>query len=72
MSWDTVPAEIVKTTSADKITEQNISAQTSISFNAVDYPDQSRIKLAYSINNAQRKFQFYNHKKHGIEATKER
>ena len=73
MSWDTVPAEIVKKQVEQKLTEQNISAQTSISFNAVDYPDQNRIKLGYSINNGQRKYKFYKYKKnHGIEAKKER
>ena len=54
-----------------KLTEQNLSAQTVISFNAVDYPDQSRIKLGYSINNAQRKYKFQNYKKHGRESKKE-
>ena len=67
MSWGTVPAEIVKQRVEQKLTEHNISTQTFISFSAVDYPEQYRIKLGYSTNNAQRKYKFSKYKKHGID-----
>ena len=70
ISWDTVPVEIVKKRIEEKLTAQNISAQTFISFYVVDYPDQDRIKLGYSINNARRLYKCYKYAKHGIDAKK--
>ena len=72
ITWDTVPVEIVKKRIEQKLTEQNVSAQTFISFYAVDYPDQGRIKLGYSINNARRKYKFYKYTKDGIDAVKQK
>ena len=48
MSWDTVPTSIVQKQVEQKLSEQNISVQRFISFNAVGYPDQNRIKLGYN------------------------
>ena len=54
-SWDSIPAEVLKTRIEKQLAETNISSQTFIGFHVVDEPAQERVKISYSINNAPRK-----------------
>ena len=66
-SWDSVPAEVLKTKIQKQLAEANISSQTFIGFHCVDEPAQQRVKISYSVNNAPRKFVRVRYAKYGID-----
>ena len=45
MSWDSVPAEVLKTRIDKQLAETNISSQTFIGFHCVDEPAQKRVSI---------------------------
>ena len=66
-SWDSIPTEVVSTKIEKHLRETDISSRTFIGFHCVDEPAQQRVKIAYSINNAPRKFVRVRYAKDGID-----
>jgi hypothetical protein len=57
LSWDTLPPDVLKQKIEAQLERDNISPQTFIGFYCIDEPEQSRVKLSYSVNNQKKRAQ---------------